>query len=181
MSNSDERWFVLPINPEPWAVGPLGVNHKTKRAYMGENQKLAAYQNAVREQVEDAIPTVGEVEITLYIWRALEKATTFDGKKRRAHTSDATNIQKATEDAIQGFLIENDRNVRKVMTEIVEQSERTTPCIVIRVKPYEEHDPSTIPDAVWAGVDKVQGLEQQGQLPFETVEQKMLDNTEDIF
>jgi Holliday junction resolvase RusA-like endonuclease len=132
------KYFALSLNAEPWAVGTLGIKHKGKHPYpyMSPNQKLQAYQEAVREALAGAELTEGQVEITLYIWRRLDKARVYGGRDRKAQTSDATNIQKATEDAIQGILIENDRNVRRITTEIVEQNDTCEPGIVIYVQPY---------------------------------------------
>jgi hypothetical protein len=148
------KFFVVGLNPEPWAVGPLGVGRKGKISYpyIGPNQKLQAYQEALREQLEGSDLLEGEVEITLYIWRKIETMKVYGGRDRKAKTSDATNIQKATEDAIQGVLIENDRNVRRITTEIVQQDENAEPCIVISVAPYQGSNPG-FPDEVWHQVD----------------------------
>lgn len=168
MFGSEERWFVLALTAQPWAVGPLGVGFRGKKPYpyIGPNQQLQAYQEALREQLEGAGILQGEVEINLYIWRQLETAKNFGGRDRKAKTSDATNIQKATEDALQGVLIENDRNVRRICTEIVAQDENTKSCIVVRVRPYQPTQASEIPASVWAEVDKINGLPTPDMLPW---------------
>lgn len=179
---SDDRFFVVALNPEPWAVGPLGVGRRGKNAYayLGENQKLAAYQSALREELEGAGVLSGEVEVTLYIWRKLETAKVICGRDRKAKTSDATNIQKATEDALQGVLIENDRNVRKICTEIVEQNDTTEPCIVVRVKPYEPLNPDSIPDLVWRDVDRIRYGKEEPLLPWDDPRSSPIDDIRDI-
>jgi Holliday junction resolvase RusA-like endonuclease len=166
---TDDRWFILGLTAQPWAIGPLGVGFRGKKPYpyIGPNQQLQAYQEALREELDGAGVLTGEVDIRIYIWRALETAKNFGGRDRKAKTSDATNIQKATEDALQGVLIENDRHVRRISTEIVEQTENTVSCILICVKPYEPLDPSGIPDVVWNRVDEVRGqLNAQDALPW---------------
>ncbi len=168
VNSSDDRWFTLALTPQPWAIGPLGVSRRGKQtyAYIGPNQQLQAYQEALREELDGAGILSGEVEITLYIWRALEAAKNFAGRDRKAKTSDATNIQKATEDALQGILIENDRNVRRICTEIVEQKEGIQSCILIRVRPYQPLRTEEIPNDVWNSVDAARGIPLADQLPW---------------
>ena len=167
MSNSNVRWFILKLNAEPWAVGNLGIGRrgKTPYPYLSPNQKLQAYQEAVREELDGAGILEGEVEVKLFIWRKLETAKVMGGRDRKAKTSDATNIQKATEDAIQGILIQNDRNVRKVSTEIVAQDDKTEPCIVIQVGPYEPFNPDSIPEVVWGDIDRVRYASEPWRAP----------------
>lgn len=164
--NSDDRWFVVGVNAEPWAIGPITVGRKGKGHFpiVGRNQKLASYQEALAAELEGAGILEGEVEITLFIWRRLDNGLSFDGKKHRAHQADATNIQKATEDAIQGVLIQNDRNVRKVTTEIVEQNATVEPCVAIRTRPYEPFDPANVPEFIWPAIDRLQGVDVQPEL-----------------
>jgi hypothetical protein len=47
-------WYVVHVNPEPWAVGPLDLGRRGGKVYatMGQNQQLAAYQEAVREETQ---------------------------------------------------------------------------------------------------------------------------------
>lgn len=158
--SSEDRWFVLALQAEPWAVGPLGVGRAAggkPYPYMGPNQKVQAYQEAVKGELDGAGVIQGLVEVQLFIWRQIETMKVSGKRDRIGKPADATNIQKATEDAIQGILIENDKNVRLISTHVVEQSSTVTPCIVLRVKPYEEFDPGDLPDHVWDDVDKIQG------------------------
>lgn len=175
-----DRYFVLALNPEPWAVGSLGVNRRGAKSfpYIGPNQKLQAYQEAVREALAGkAVLTEGEVEVRLMVWRRIENLKVYSGRDRKAKTSDATNIQKATEDAIQNLLIENDRQVRRISIEVVEQSETTNPCIVINVRPYQEGEVA-LPSSVWDEIDIVmsrapdspEALGEFNPLPVERIE-----------
>lgn len=152
------RFFVIGINAEPWAIGPLGLGRKAGKPYpfIGPNQKMQAYQEALREQLEGSGVLDGEVEVNLYIWRKIETMTIAGGRNRKAKVADATNIQKATEDAIQGVLITNDRLVRRISTEVMQQDDKTEPCIVIQVRPYVGSTPE-FPDEIWDKVDSVAG------------------------
>ena len=95
-------WFVIPVNPDAWRVGPITVGRGKKGYYprVGRDAKLEAYQEAVKEWLEDHKPLFesGEpVKLTIWVWRLLEGS---------AKQEDATNIQKAFEDALQKLLIE---------------------------------------------------------------------------
>lgn len=155
--NSEDRWFVLELQAEPWAVGPLGIARKGGKTfpYIGPNQKVQAYQNALRELLDGAGVLAGEVEIKLYIWRQIETMKISGQRDRKGHVSDATNIQKATEDALQGVLIENDRYVRRITTELMEQKETTKPRIILHVGRYYPSDEGDIPDYVWGEFDNL--------------------------
>ncbi len=161
-----EEFYVIALNAEPWAIGPLGVARKNGvHPYIGPNQKLQAYQEALREHLQGSPMTTGEVEVRLIIWRQIESMKVYTGKNRKGKTSDATNIQKATEDALQGVLIENDRNVRKISTQIVSQKEDTMPCIVIGIKPYVE-EKIDMPFSIWDRIEEVRrtALPNEGSL-----------------
>lgn len=179
---SDDRWFVLALTAQPWAIGPVGVGYRGKKpyAYVGPNQQLQAYQEALREELDGAGILDGEVEIQLFIWRKLEMAKNFGGRDRKAKTSDATNIQKATEDALQGILIENDRNVRRISTEIVEQSDTAKSCIAMRVRSYQPLNPDLIPDAVWGEVEDAQDRARMAELPWSSPDSDPLRDVQNL-
>lgn len=147
------QWFYLDVNPDPWAIGPIGVGRRNGKMYpyVGQNAQLAAYKETVVDQLKDAVPLgPGEYVLTFYFWRRLDSHES--GKK---HQADATNLQKSTEDALQGVLIGNDRNVRDIRSVIVEQSSETKPCIVIRADIWDGYDDSEIPDEIWDKIDQV--------------------------
>lgn len=159
----DMNWFILPLNPEPWAVGPLSVGRRAGKPFpiMGRNQQLYRYQEAVREEllrqraiVLELDDEVDAYELVLMFHQVLESYQTQSGRTVHDKEADLTNLVKATEDAIQGVLIENDRAVRKC-TSYVERSaaSNATPYIVIGVAPYVGIDPGELPSEVWAGVD----------------------------
>lgn len=131
-------WYVLSLNPVPWAVGELGFSTQKsgkKRVYMAPNKDLKLYQEAIREELEkfDTIELATEVDLELIFNRALDEI--FRGKHAsRARRADATNMQKATEDALQGILFPNDNQNRVVRSIIREQSQDADPCVAIGVK-----------------------------------------------
>lgn len=155
------KWYIIEdVNPQPWAVGPLGVSKRAGKyiPFMGPNKQLVAFQNAVREELADfALPDYrGELQLDFFLWRRIEEY----GNVRRifSHRADATNIQKALEDALQGVLFVNDSQVRSVRTVVVEQSQMTRPRIVMRVAPFEAFDPDLIPQHIWNAIDKTPEL-----------------------
>lgn len=157
------NWFVVPLNPEPWAVGPLSVGRRNGRPFpmMGRNQQLYHYQEAVRGELErqraELLALNDEVdgyELVFMFHQVLETWTSQSGRASQDKEADLTNLVKATEDAIQGVLIENDRAVRK-QTNYVERSlAGATPYVVIGVAPYIGINPNEFPAEVWEGVDR---------------------------
>ena len=140
-------WYALPINPEPWAIGPLGVGRKNGKyyPYVGKNQQLAAYQDAVREEFSDAqIKKIeGRVRVRFFFWRERAEYTTPQARTHRKHEADLTNLQKALEDALQDIFFDNDRDVNSVESVLVRQGPNVVGKILVAVS---ESPP--IPDAV---------------------------------
>lgn len=152
-----KHWHVLnEINPEPWAMGPITVINVAKGGRfpkVGQNQQLAHFQDAVRGSIKDAHMIDGKVKITFYFWRVRDEYTTPKQRQIRKHEADATNMQKATEDALQGIFFENDRDVSDIRSVIVEQGPEVEPKIVICVEVWNGFDPDEIPPSVWAQID----------------------------
>lgn len=148
------RWqFFLPINPEPWAIGPVGYTNKggKPRGFVGENKQLRTYQDAVREylrmqlasiQGPHPFPLSSPLDVKFWFWRRLDSYELQSGKKHSRHWADATNMQKALEDAIQGVLTGNDKNNLRVSSEIVSQGTMTHPGIVIAISQARPFDPT---------------------------------------
>lgn len=161
------RWFYLPVNPEPWAVGSLGLGKKGGKFHptISPNAQLVAFKQAIAEELEECekLPP-GEYELEFYFWRALDDYETASGRRHRKHQADATNMQKATEDALQGVLIDNDRNVRRVTSEIVEQGPDVKPGIAVKATMWSGFNPDSIPDFIW---DQVDGQAVQEPLPLD--------------
>ena len=147
------KWIALKLNPQPWAIGPLGLGRKKGGGFyptVAPNAQLVAYQNAIREALVDkGVEMIeGEVEIKFYFSRAIESSLRLSGRRVSAHTSDTTNMQKATEDALQGFLIKNDRDVVACSSVILDQGPEAMSFIVIRVTRPRDHR-EEIPSTVW--------------------------------
>lgn len=139
-------YLLIDINPEPWAVGPVQPIRRGGKlaAYMGKNQQLAAFQDAVREAVRETWgelpPLEGHMELELYLWRSRDEYTTPNERRHRKHEADATNMLKATEDALQGVLFVNDRDNISVHAHIIQQGADVAGKILIvlrRVDPVE--------------------------------------------
>ena len=126
-------WYIIDgINPEPWEA-PTGEARRRKAPAKGffvqmvSSGKQRSYQTAVRDAMEETYgkPDLATVDIDLsfFFWR------------QKSNIADATNLQKSTEDALQGILFKNDRQVKRVSSEIVEQEDETEPLILIHVGP----------------------------------------------
>jgi len=142
------QWFVLDVNPTPWAVGPLSVGRKGGKIFptYGRNQELHTYKEAVAEAILKQNPRMmeGKVALFLWFWRARPAYQSPQARTARKHEADATNMQKATEDALQGILYKNDKDNSLVQSTIVDQGEDVIPKVVICVSPY-------VPTAPWGG------------------------------
>lgn len=138
---SDFVYFELDLNPEPWAVGPVVVGRKANKMYgnIGRNQQLFAYQEAVREELENLDAKKhwidkSKIELAFYFWRNRAEYTTPQSRGHRKHEADLTNLQKATEDALQGVLFKNDKDVARVTSTMVAQGPEVEGRIVIGVR-----------------------------------------------
>jgi Holliday junction resolvase RusA-like endonuclease len=133
--------FTLWLNPEPWAVGTISTGRKQGKFFsrMSPDPNLAAYQQAVREELSGASKLPENfTKLTFFFWR--QRAAYLDAADRRRHRNqaDATNMQKGLEDALQGILFDNDRDVRDIRSVIMEQGPKVEPCIVIQAEPAQE-------------------------------------------
>lgn len=155
------RWIVLHLNPEPWAVGPVQVGRSAGKMHgtIGRNAQLAAFQEAVREELGEQPLLEGKVALELYFWRRRDAYKTDNEKMHRKHEADLTNLQKATEDALQGVLFANDRDVAAVRAVMVEQGPEVESKIVIGIEEIsaELHDSvATLPEEVFYLLDTEQ-------------------------
>lgn len=133
-----ELWFHVGVNPEPWAVGPIGYNRRGGKmgAYMGRNQQLDAYENAVKEAVQaqyNGPMLTGKLSVEFFFWRHRAEYTTPQARTHRKHDADATNMLKATEDALQGVLYANDKDNAEVRARIMAQGPDVEGQIVIHI------------------------------------------------
>lgn len=139
MSSAQFCIVIEGINPEPWMAPDLTTLRRGGRTIPAATKKeaLRSYQMAVKESVEAAYDdgpiTAGtNIWLRFYFWRQLELEPVGDqGRMRRRRRVDATNLQKSLEDALQGVLYENDRDVVWPMSFIIAQDHDVTPRIVI--------------------------------------------------
>jgi len=158
------------ILPEPWEAPTGAIGRKGGGLFvrMVKSTKLATFQAALHDALEqkfgermlESIVQRGtHLELRIWIWRPIESTVRESGRKASAHVADATNLQKAIEDACQGVLFANDRDNLVVQTVIMEQDADATARIIIEVTraPHlpEPPEPTYVIDAVstWEGND----------------------------
>lgn len=140
----DKEWFLLDLNPEPWTAPEVGIGRKAGKIFpqFYKNEQLRAYQAGVKETLVQEYPEIilrtGLIGLEFYLWRQLPVYSTDKNRLARKHVADATNMQKALEDALQGVLFDNDRNVKSIKTVILEQDYNTQPQILIAVFDYSD-------------------------------------------
>lgn len=133
------RTFTFPgINPEPWAIGPVGWTTRGGKRIptIGPMPQVKTYQKAIGDELKKYIlpaPLTCKVRFEFYFWRRLDKHTTTKGREVQAKVSDATNMQKSTEDALQKILIVNDNQVKDIRSVVVEEGEFVTPGVIIKL------------------------------------------------
>jgi Holliday junction resolvase RusA-like endonuclease len=127
-------FLVEGINPEPWAIST-----GNKKVFSPES--LRSYKKAMFELSRDALLTRGHmlpifpqgasVQLSLAFWRQLDSASVGGGKTVHRNRADATNLLKATEDALQGVLYANDRDNLDVQSTIIDVGPEVEPAILI--------------------------------------------------
>jgi Holliday junction resolvase RusA-like endonuclease len=129
------------INAVPWSPGESSIGRRKGKLFVqvSKNSDLAAFQEAVKEELplqnENVQMFSGPLAVTFWVWRSTS----------HRQPADATNIQKALEDALQGVLYENDAANREVRTVLVDQSTTSVSHIAIQIQPYVE--PEDVPSA----------------------------------
>lgn len=141
------RTYFLTVNPEQWTIGPVSSIRRNGKSipFVAPNEQLLAYQKAVQEEIRSnssgpIICSKEPCEVRFYFWRRLDKYILPSERAHSRHVADATNLQKGLEDALQGLLFTNDRQVQYISSEIVEQTTETQPGIIIVIRtPYTRH------------------------------------------
>ena len=144
LANGGTWYTISGINPEPWSASEGAVGKKNGKAFIHFHKpaQLRQYQESVKDefplQNPHAVEIEGDIELTFYFWRqlALSEITEENTKKRRAHQADATNLQKALEDALQGIVYKNDRDIRSIRSVIVAQGSDVSPFILVHASRY---------------------------------------------
>ena len=132
------QWFFVPVNPYPWKVPPMTVGRKGKALFVraGRDEGLHTFKQAVAEIVGAQNPHLidGKVKLSLWFWRNIPEYTTTQGRRARKHEADVTNMQKATEDALQGILYLNDVDNIDVHSRLISQGAESYSFLVIRAE-----------------------------------------------
>jgi hypothetical protein len=135
--------YAFPFNPQPWALGDINISRQNGklRATPVPEKTLVAYQNALREGLRNAGAEMheGPYSIRFTFSRDLEQFLTPTGRTSQRNPADATNMQKATEDALQKILIHNDVDVIHIESDRCAQGVNVDPFVVIELK-YEVHE-----------------------------------------
>lgn len=151
--------YALPINPEPWAVGSAFVKRGGGKTYaaIAPNKTLKLYQEAVRAELEalGAQEMPGKYALEFYFYRQNASYTDAAGRRRTRNRPDVTNMQKATEDAIQGVLIGNDRDVVSVSSYLVAAGPEVDPMVVISLTHSVEWETTPTPGFVMSAIERV--------------------------
>jgi hypothetical protein len=141
-----DKWItVLGINPEPWAVGTAFATRSKAGVHAGvsPNTKLVAYQNALKEELRarNFEPIENQtVRLTLQMLFVRQvDSYTVRGKTKTGNYADATNLGKGTEDAMQGILFPNDRQMAWTHPIVVDQGLQAEPFIAFKIGVYESN------------------------------------------
>lgn len=110
--------YAFEVNPQPWAVGTFSAVRNKQTGKMitkpSPDMTLVTYQNSIREMLEmqGAVMREGKYALRFTFSRQLDKYVKTTGKGTATRNqADGTNMMKATEDALQGVIIGNDRDV----------------------------------------------------------------------
>lgn len=152
------NWFVLDVNPEPWAIGDLSVGRAKGKVYpkVARNQQLWYYQQAVKEAIgETDLWFEGYFELMFLFWRNRAEYSTSQARTHRKHEADVTNLQKATEDALQGVLFKNDKDTCDIRSRLVAQGSHVKGKIVIAIRSHSQPSYLNLPADVLAQIEEI--------------------------
>jgi hypothetical protein len=136
------EFLIEHINPEPWSAPEISLGRRGgKLVPMAHTQPdQRGFQTALAEAFEKkygkpCIPKEGPdpkySRIEFYFWREVPEYE-IDGRTQHGNYADTTNLQKSTEDALQGLLYLNDRQLQDVRSVIVAQGPGIEPAILVR-------------------------------------------------
>lgn len=137
---SKQYWYVVQgINPVPWTSPTVTIGRKKGKPYpqVYASAELKNYKQAVSEEVQDRYPDAplieDEIALRFFFWRKID-IDSGRSRKVQSNYADATNLQKSTEDALQGILFKNDRQVVHAESWIMAQTDATEPLIVVGIE-----------------------------------------------
>lgn len=141
------------VNPQPWTPGEVG--RRGKFSTLVKDQQLVVYQAAIQELLgahverKNRVTTITKIpggfadwfepldmplRVEFRLWRRIEQWETPAGRKQSSRIADATNMQKALEDALQGIVFKNDKKNTHITTDVREQAKGIEPAIEIEVR-----------------------------------------------
>jgi Holliday junction resolvase RusA-like endonuclease len=156
-----ESWYYAEINPVPWTVPSISIRRsKNGKPYpqLYSSETLVTYKKALYGEIKKDYkldePTKSPVRLEFYFSRKIESFNT-KGRKRNSNYADATNLQKAAEDALQGLLFVNDSQVTQVSSTVVAQDPDALPWVVVKltIDPHYLCPPESITSKLGKGLD----------------------------
>ena len=134
-------WACRGIVPNPWRAseGSISKRGGKLKVVHSKHPKLATYQQALIEELDRTFPKGDPLTIPLrvrfYFFRRLEY---------RSQRADATNLLKATEDALQGRLYVNDVENVHVESKVLRQEKDIESYIYVWWEPFVDHLPDEL-------------------------------------
>lgn len=171
LSRERIRAFAFAIQPEPWAMGNISVGRNKASGkvipIVSKNPTVAAYEQAIASELErfGAQLTLPLYSIRFTFSRQLVSYTKLEGGTASRNQADVTNMQKATEDALQGVLIGNDRDVIRTESRMAgPQTAETDPWVLVEVRygctGYTYHETDLPRGISEQGLDALQAMHQ---------------------
>lgn len=127
------------INPEPWAAPDIfrgrGVKNADLRAFQNAVNELVSLELHRREMRVPVFPKATPLVVCFGFWRQQATSRSSSGRNVRSRAADATNMQKATEDALQKLIFDNDRHNLTVASHVIEQGDEVEPAVLVFIEP----------------------------------------------
>ena len=142
----ERQWYLIPFNPEPWTTPPYSAGRKNGKLFVnaGRNEHSENFKQSVRESLlaQGATMVTGKIHNVHFLWwRQLVQYEDSAGRRRTKNAVDTTNCQKLAEDALQGVLIDNDRENRFVSSQFIGQAKSSEyGFFVVMIESYGDAD-----------------------------------------
>jgi len=153
-----EQWFIVPVNPQPWTVPTFSAGMKNGHMFCSPapDAKGNDFKEAVQEELRAQNAYMMKAPYRIEFW--------FDHKleSTRSKAVDATNMQKLAEDALQGIVIDNDRNVSEIHSYNFEQDGMAAGMFLIHV--VDNAKPPGIPYHILVEWAKVRNAILEGKM-----------------
>jgi len=142
------RYLIPGVNPVPWKAPINTVQRRGSKSFCQSRKHpdTDAYQQQLIDRFSVLYPDVEslgkewDVELTITFWRDLTPFKRSDGRTGRARKADVSNMVKSTEDALQGILFDNDRQVQSASGIIAHQAMDIEPLLLIELSVVERSD-----------------------------------------